>query len=297
MTAFPHLLPQVQEIMERSDDERIRYARTERWYKAPAALRIEQMLDDLLDAPPKPRMESLLIVGETGAGKTTILRHFQDRAHPPYQDGDGKTVTPVHIVGEYTSADVGDFWSRVIKSFGEEVRFSHRPIVKEERALEIITEKRCRMLIIDELHNMFPGPPRKQRELLVTIKALSNLLSIPIVAAGTEEAARTIRADPQLAERFLRVDIPLWKMDGAFIGLLGQIEKFLPLKKPSHLKSDEAIRERVLKMSAGTIANIVSILKTAAIDAIRRGEEQITPAQLDRIAETRKTARDPLYPA
>jgi Bacterial TniB protein len=56
--------------------ERIAYVRTERWITYPRAAAILDQMQLLLDHPRNSRMPSLLIVGESGIGKTQLDLKF-----------------------------------------------------------------------------------------------------------------------------------------------------------------------------------------------------------------------------
>jgi Bacterial TniB protein len=62
--------------------ERIAYVRTERWITYPRAAAILDQMQLLLDHPRNSRMPSLLIVGESGIGKTQLDLKLDGTAAP-----------------------------------------------------------------------------------------------------------------------------------------------------------------------------------------------------------------------
>jgi hypothetical protein len=64
--------------------------------------------------------------------------------------------------------------------------------------------------------------------------------------------------------------------------LLASFERLLPLRKPSAL-AESALAERIYALSEGTIGEISAVITTAAVEAIRSGEERIDRKLLDRI--------------
>jgi hypothetical protein len=103
-----------------------------------------------------------------------------------------------------------------------------------------------------------------------------------LVGVGTREAVRAIQADPQLASRFHRTELPLWRMDKEYRKLLASVERMLPLKSASKLHRDP-LATQLLAMTEGTIGELSMVLKIAAITAVRTGVERIDEALLNRL--------------
>ncbi len=131
-----------------------------------------------------------------------------------------------------------------------------------------------KVLVIDEIHHLLAGSTEKQRGFLNVIKYLGNELQIPIVGVGTEAAKRSIATDPQLSNRFKRVELPLWKNDDDFLRLLVSFERLLPLKKPSDLITPQ-IANKLFLLSEGYLGEVSQILVEAAVLAIEKGTEKI----------------------
>ncbi len=81
-SAFDHLDPAFRRFADLPDEERIAWIRADRWIGFDQAGKALARLDNLLTYPPRDRMPCLSIYGDTGMGKTTIVRKFE-RAHPP----------------------------------------------------------------------------------------------------------------------------------------------------------------------------------------------------------------------
>lgn len=82
MTEYPHLLPACRQYAEMGTEERVAWIRADRWLETVDAGAALARLEDLLSYPPRDRMPCLLLYGDTGMGKTKIIRKFL-RDHQP----------------------------------------------------------------------------------------------------------------------------------------------------------------------------------------------------------------------
>ena len=88
----------------------------------------------------------------------------------------------------------------------------------------------CRMVMLDELHNLLAAPTQRQRELLNLLRCLGNELRIPLACLGTREAYLAIRSDDQFENRFEPFLLSSWE-DGPESGrLLASFEGSTPLR-------------------------------------------------------------------
>lgn len=96
MSAFPHLLPKAAAVMDRSITDRVAVANEEVWIGYPRAHRVINALEDLVNMPKTLRMPNLLIVGDSGNGKSTIVQTFSER-HTAYVENGGTPIVPVLV--------------------------------------------------------------------------------------------------------------------------------------------------------------------------------------------------------
>jgi DNA replication protein DnaC len=73
---FAHLPQDVRPVAALDAEARIAHIRAERWVQHAAAERVLGYLHEALRQPPRVRMENILLVGESGMGKTMIVRKF-----------------------------------------------------------------------------------------------------------------------------------------------------------------------------------------------------------------------------
>jgi hypothetical protein len=224
-------------------------------------------------------MPNLLLYGATGNGKTMIINRFITR-HPADDNPDGDAaVVPVLAV----QAPPWPSESRLYDAILEAVFAPYKPrdhvSTKHFQVLRILRGIQTRMLVIDEIHHVLVGSTNQQRVVMNAVKYWSNDLHIPLIGVGSLEAVRAIQADPQLASRFYRAEVPLWRMGREYRKLLASFERMWPLKRPSHL-SREPIATKLLAMTEGTIGELSTLLKSAAIYAVHTGAERIDASVL-----------------
>jgi hypothetical protein len=275
-----HLQAPSRVLAELSAQERIAWIRQDRWIQYPRAQRILEQLADLVDYPPRDRMPCLVIFGSTGMGKTRVVQKFlrDNRAH--FDRRLGRTRTPVVSIQMPPTPSERDLYEEILSGMGGVFSHGTSVTILRHRIRTLARQLEVRMLIIDEIHSLLAGTFREQRVILNAIRFLANDLRIPLVCLGTEEANQALMTDQQLADRFAAAELPAWENDGSFEQLLLSFESILPLRLPSELR-DPKIHQRILSLTEGVLGRICKLIETAAIEAIRSGEERIALALLN----------------
>lgn len=274
MTDGTHLSARAGAALALPDEQRIARIRRARWIGYTRAQAILTELEDLLTYPCQPRMPNLLLYGETGNGKTFIINRFVQR-HPADDPPEGEAaIVPVLAIQAPPAPSESRLYDALLEALFAPYN-SRDPVAKKQfQVLRLLRAVHTRMVIIDELHHALVGAVHQQRVVMNALKYLSNELQIPLVGVGTREAIRAIQADPQLASRFHRVELATWRMGREYHQLLASFERMLPLKRPSQLHK-EPLATQLLAMTEGTIGELSTLLKAAAISAVRSGIEHI----------------------
>lgn len=274
-----HLAPEVRGVLGWSRDDRIAYAKAEQWINHTRAVEALRALSDLMAAPRTAPAPGLLLCGQSGNGKSTLLDRFRS-AHPPTSLADGRTSCPVLAVEVPHDPTETRFWTALLTAAGVAHRDTDPVLRKMQQALSVLAYMQARLLIVDEFHNVLLGQPRHQRQLLALIRSLSNPpLRIPMVLAGTEAAVRAIQTDDQLERRFDDFVLPRWTEGDGYRRLLRGFERLLPLAEPSGLDGDDMARALHAK-SGPTIGGLARVLKRLAVLAIGDGRERIDLARV-----------------
>lgn len=275
MSSYEHLLPELWPILEKPNDKKISYIKSDRWIGYSKANEILKKMDDLLVHPRVDRMPSMTVIGATNNGKTRILNRFL-KNHPPSQNyGGEKIIAPViGIEAPPGPSDTG-LYGEILRKLYEKVPSQQSADGMRDRVCELLQKIENKVLVIDELHNILAGASKKQQLMLNAIKYLSNTLKISIIGGGTEDLVRALLVDDQLSNRFTPQRLPTWREGEELEALLESYEYILPLRKASDLASPR-LANKILAMSEGTIGEISTLINAAAILAIESGEERIT---------------------
>lgn len=262
-------------------EKRITQIEGENWIGYTAAKYIIERIENLIERPRVTRMHSLLIVGCTDNGKSSIRKRIENKWER-YSTPAGKIVIPVVSIQMPPNPDERGFYNSILKGMMQPTYPSGK--VDHIRAVVIsaLEEYEVRLLMIDEVQHIDRMPLRRQRTLMDTMKFISNEISLPMAAFGTEEAINVFAADGQLRNRFKKVHLPRWESNDDFLRLLMSIEQLLPLREPS-LLSDETMASYIYLKTNGTIGEVNTLLRNSAICAIRKGQEKITKDIIEQI--------------
>lgn len=237
--------------------------------------------------PGRLRPPNALLLSPTNNGKSMVIEKFRrDHTPVPGEDTDAENL-PVVVVQMPTNPTITRFYAALLAEVGAPSSrggLGARTHDLERMALNILRAINARVLVIDELHNMLAGSAPARREFLNLLRYLGNALRIPLIGVGTQEAYLAIRTDPQLENRFEPIILPLWEPDSETATLLMSFAASLPLRgsSPDLLRSD--VIRTIVTRTGGTIGEMLSLLRAAAIAAIETGEEAINEHTL-RIAD------------
>ena len=271
---FAHLDPPYRRYAALPDRERIQWIQADRWIGFDQAQAALDRLNALLDYPARDRMPCLLIFGDTGMGKTKIIRKFE-REHPPvFCQATGVTRHRVVVAQIPPEPVERDLYRELLASLNAPALAGGTLAREKDVCRSLLRTVEARMIVLDEVNGMLAGTFRQQRIFLNALRFLANDLKAPLVCAGTDLARQALLTDAQLAERFEAFHLDRWKNDRAFARLLKSLAAILPLRGVSDLESAE-VCARIQTLTAGVTARIFRLIETAAEQAILSGRERL----------------------
>ena len=193
MVEFAHLPEDVRPIARLDAEARIAHIRAERWVQHAAADRVLGHLQEALEQPPRERMENILLVGESGMGKTMLVRKFERQNASPFDDVAGIQRKPVVVMLMPHQPTEGQFFSQLLEALNAPSpgHFT-RGFPVQDPAVRLLRQLGTRVVVIDELNSLLAGTARQQRVFLQLLRFLSNELRLAFVGVGVPEARHAL---------------------------------------------------------------------------------------------------------
>lgn len=274
----PDLPEAVRALLHLPDAVRIRAVREGTWIPYPGAMRTMAELKYVLEQPPSNRMTGLTLVGPTNNGKTTIIKEFMatHRVRPVNADAARPEFLYVDTPPE---PNVSMFCTAILRRINDPKADKGTSAQKLARLLHIVPQLQPRMMFLDEIHNLLAGSSRQSEAFLNTLKTLANQLQLPIVLIGTDDASNVVSTDPQVSSRYPAYQLPAWPWNDQYTHLVKKVLSTLPLRKASNLskRSIEHLHDR----TKGALGALVQVLQRAAVWAIEKHKEEITPEAIE----------------
>lgn len=133
-----HLTASAAALLAETDERRIRAIRSRRWVLYPRAKQALDRLSGLLDHPRGTRMPSVAIYGDSGMGKTMIMKRFRDEHPPSFNPLTGTLKTPVLAMEMTSRPGERRFYSELLTLLGAPQRPRADIAQMEQAALRIM---------------------------------------------------------------------------------------------------------------------------------------------------------------
>lgn len=278
---YPHLPADVRPIAVLGDEDRIAHIRAERWIPHAAAERVLGHLQEAFDQPPRKRRENVLLLGESGMGKSMLLEKFERTNAAAFDEASGTQRRPVLAVLMPPNPTETEFFECVLEAVAApSAGYWMQGARLRASAVRLLRDLGVRVLVIDEINSVLAGTPRQQRLFLQLLRFLSNELGVALVCAGVPEARHALLSDPQLRSRFSDVELPPWVPGDDLRDFVTRLTWSLPLREPSPVDSAK-LRALLAERSDGITLSICKAVERAAVAAIRGGRERIDLASFE----------------
>lgn len=224
----------------------------------------------------------LLILGEAGVGKTTLLKSYAER-HPRRRIGKTEIV-PVLYVEIPPSPSLISVLNTFLAAYGTGYALGARKNIGDltRQLIKLIEMAQTSVILVDELQNFMTQASHTQTKALAALlKTLMNQARVSLVAAGVPESLRLVDADDQLRSRMSSeiwltpFNIETKEAYEVFRKTLLAIETSLEFTEPSFLYRSP-FAERIYYACDGRFRHLTSLLSNAIRIVEKGGMTHIT---------------------
>lgn len=225
----------------------------------------------------KDEPECLFLKGETGAGKTTILKSYAQN-YPRYQTQDS-TIVPVLEVTIPSPATVKSVVTKLLWELGDPVYDRGTISNQTIRLIGLMRDCGVSLVFLDEFQHFID---RDSAKVLKTVSDwLKDLIldtKVPVVLIGLPEAETVFQFNPQLSRRFANrhnLSPFSWSDSGReFRTFLHAVESQLPLIEESALAGEE-MALRFYYAADGIVAYVMKLIRYGTYLALKHGQEKL----------------------
>lgn len=267
--------PSVLSVIDASDEIRDRHIMLPICIEHPEWLSVLAHLEYLFEIPPTQQAEHMLLISDSGLGKTHLLCETIAARYPASAAPGVRAQHPVLYYETPVTSDLREFQAMLLHRMGAPDPAVTWSNARNSLIVRLLQEAKVRLLIIDELNHLSLCAERHRLQIYNWIKHLANITNIPIVLAGAPGCEQPIVDDPQLKSRFTLRELHPWKVGPDLASFLLAMEGCLPLRKPSYLHKREMVKA-IFDETQGITKKILICLRHAARTAIYGGQEFIS---------------------
>ena len=256
------------------------------WIDFPEARRCVEMLVEIAQEEPDERPTCVVLAGQSGMGKTSILREAQRRIvrtfpKPPGWEGARfepmlRTVIPAGPTSLKINLTL--LWKQGWPISSR----THR--IADFKVVDLLREQRTRLVAVDNVHAILTASGKARRDALDAFRFLMSEGNVPLVVAGLDVAADIFAEDAELASRSIIQRLNPWPAGESSQRLIRALARGMELVEPDRLAEPD-IAEFIWRHSQGVTGNFKRLLHWGLKVARRHGRELVTAADIHEAAE------------
>lgn len=269
-------------VLNKSPRDRLSWIQKEHWVNTRVSRMGFQWMEYLLRSERTERPNCLHIIGDSGMGKTALLRNFSE-LHPVVECADPlrmqRPVLRVFAKPEEKSGAVAigaaSLRYLIMKAAwpGAKNVAAHCSV---EECDDTLKKQGVRLLLIDEGGELSVAGKSSQIKTLSEVRGISTRLGINFAFATVEKYEHVFDMDDQLSKRVKRkIRIPLWEESQDFRDFLSGLEAYLPFPSRSYLDRYEMVKWLLLYGEGNTDA-VVTWVSLAAMWALNRNADFVS---------------------
>ena len=251
------------------------------WIDFDEARQHVETLVELAHDEPDERPPCVVLVGQSGMGKTSILRETQRRIARDFPEPAGsdearyepmlRTVIPSNSTSLKINLTL--LWKQGWPITGQTQR------IADLKAVELLRRQRTRLVGIDNVHAILTASGRARRDTLDAFRFLMSEGNVPLVVAGLDVAADILSEDVELAYRSIILRLKPWPQGEPTQRLIRVLGQGMRLIEPERLAEPE-VAAFLWQNSLGVTGNFKRLLHWGQKVARRHGRERVEFADI-----------------
>ncbi|WP_373939230.1 TniB family NTP-binding protein [Vibrio kanaloae] len=225
--------------------------------------------------------DCMIVVGDTGAGKTTIIDKYL--AKNPRSETNEGSIIPILSTSLPPNATPITASEQLLSDLGDPLAFSrgNDPVKIAKEVSDLMKLCEVELIIIDEFQHMID---RKNKQILHSaadwLKMLIVRSKIPVVLFGMPYSVLILEANNQLAGRFeLQHTLEPFRLNNKenrilYKTFLAMLDEALPFHESSALASPDMMK-RIYAFSQGNLRRIRKLINRSSRLALRDNSNKI----------------------
>jgi len=246
--------------------------------------------EKLTDCERTGKATGMLIIGGSGAGKTTLMNRLKSMGEQRFSRHErDRKICPVISIEIPDPCTPIEFSFAILEALGDADPRGRKNKQATIKAAEMfLIQCEVRLILIDNVQDI---PARRAargvEQVSTRLRELIDKSNAVWVFLGTKEATKVINSDPQVVKRVVyRADLEYFSIGtlaGArlFTRVLEKIDAQLPLAKPSCLVEPKN-RSRIFLGSDGIFDRLIKLVDRGWYESFKDNREEMTLQDLER---------------
>lgn len=256
------------------------------WIDFEEARNAVETIVDVAHDDPEERPTCIVLVGQSGMGKTSILREAQRRLTLDFPEpddwGDARYQPVVRAIIPSSPTSLKINLTLLWKLGWPLTTTIHK--TADLKVVELLQVQATRLVEIDNVHVILTANGVARRDTLDAFRFLMSAGNVPTVVAGLEVAEDIFSDDSELASRSIILRLPPWAPGEASQRLIRALARGMGLNEPDRLAEGE-FAARIWEASGGVTGNFKRVLRWSAKVAKRNGHSVIGHDDISRALE------------